>query len=32
MTRSRSALHAHRLLADGLTRFMREAKPLSSGD
>ncbi len=32
MTRSRSAREAHRLLASGLTRFMREAKPLSSDD
>ncbi len=32
MTRSRSAREAHRLLASGLTRFMREAKPLTSDD
>ncbi len=32
MTRSRSGREAHRLLASGLRRFMREAKPLSSED
>ncbi len=32
MTRSRSARRAHGLLASGLARFMREAKPLSIGD
>lgn len=32
MTRSRSARHAHNLLAAGLARFMREAKPLSTDD
>ena len=32
MTRSRSARDAHRLLAAGMARFMREAKPLSSDD
>lgn len=32
MTRSRSGREGHRLLASGLARFMREAKPLSSDD
>ncbi len=32
MTHSRSAQEAHRMLASGMARFMREAKPLSSDD
>lgn len=32
MTRSRSAMEAHRILAAGLARFMCEAKPLTSDD